>query len=210
MYHIVYIQQDILNYVEKNFNLDKFFTAYRMKYNSIRSGTKREAEMRWLLERLFNLEIFSNHPLTLPFIAYIIATVKYETKGTYLPRREYIKDPKEGLPAVFARKDIITRQQYYKRGYIPFRWKYNYAQFSKWLKIDLLNNPDQALDKDIAFKILVLGMYYGLFTSNCLADYITEKVIDFKSARRVIHYKPIQQVEDDAKFILSCLKKGYS
>jgi hypothetical protein len=51
------------------------------------------------------------------------------------------------------------------------------------MKIDLVNNPDLALDPNNAAFIIVYGMMNGEFTKKSLDKYITATSTDFVSAR---------------------------
>ncbi|WP_228557495.1 hypothetical protein, partial [Myxococcus sp. AB025B] len=55
------------------------------------------------------------------------------------------------------------------------------------LGIDLINNPDLALQPKYASEILVKGSINGWFTSKKLSDYINDKKKDYINARRVIN-----------------------
>lgn len=50
--------------------------------------------------------------------------------------------------------------------------KSNYVKFSKLLNMDLINNPNLALDPVISANILTIGCLKGSFTSRKLSDYI--------------------------------------
>lgn len=79
--------------------------------------------------------------------------------------------------------------RYAGRGLVQLTGLTNYKTFSKKLGIDLVGNPDLALQPEIAIKILVLGMEQGLFTGKKLSDYIGEMgtTAVFTSARRIIN-----------------------
>jgi hypothetical protein len=51
------------------------------------------------------------------------------------------------------------------------------------MKIDLVNNPDLALDHNNAAFIIVYGMMNGVFNKKSLDKYITATSTDFVSAR---------------------------
>lgn len=62
-------------------------------------------------------------------ISYVLATVRHETAGTYLPIAEYGKG--EGKP--YGNPDPLTGKIYYGRGYVQLTWKENYERFSRIL-----------------------------------------------------------------------------
>lgn len=55
------------------------------------------------------------------------------------------------------------------------------------MNVDLVNNPDLALNPQIAAEILVVGMEKGLFTGKKLSTYINNESNDFVNARRIIN-----------------------
>lgn len=115
--------------------------------------------------------------------AYILATVKHETAGTFRPIEEYGK----GKNRSYGKPDPETGETYYGRGYVQLTWKNNYYQFTRILGKDLVNEPDLALDPDIAYEIMIEGMTKGLFTGKRLSQYINVDNTDFISARRIIN-----------------------
>jgi putative chitinase len=137
------------------------------------------------------------------WIAYSLATVKYETDDTYLPIEEIGK----GRNYSYGNPDPITGQTYYGRGYVDeFRWKRKYQEFENHLKLPLVNSPDIALDPTIAYKILSLGMRQGLFTGKKLSDYIINNQCDYFNARKIInglnHASAIEQFANQFELIL--------
>ena len=114
-------------------------------------------------------------------IHYIIATVDHETNGTFLPIKEAYW-LSEGW-----RKRNLRYYPYYGRGYVQITWKANYKKFGKLLGIDLVSNPDLALEPENAMFILVYGFKHGTFTGKKLDDYINIHRTDFESARKIIN-----------------------
>ena len=115
-------------------------------------------------------------------IDYITATAMWETNHTCLPVKEAYW-LSEGW-----RKRHLRYYPYYGRGLVQLTWKENYEKFGKLLGIDLVNNPDLALDLEYAIKILVIGMRDGLFTGYKLSDFIEKyKPTDFIHAREIIN-----------------------
>ncbi|WP_336065625.1 glycoside hydrolase family 19 protein [Mesoflavibacter sp. CH_XMU1404-2] len=115
-------------------------------------------------------------------LAYILATAWHES---------WLKPIKE-IRAAQGTSLYNTQNQYwytgyYGRGFVQLTWQSNYQKMGNWLGIDLVNNPDLALQPDIAAKILVYGMINGSFTGKKLSDYITGSYNDFYNARRVVN-----------------------
>jgi hypothetical protein len=117
------------------------------------------------------------------WIAYVLATTFHETDKTMQPIREYGLG--RGQP--YGVPDPQTGQVYYGRGYVQLTHKVNYQTMGAKLGIDLVNNPDQALDPPVAAKIIYLGMTQGLFTSHKLADYFNATTSDWYNARRIVN-----------------------
>lgn len=115
--------------------------------------------------------------------AYILATVKHETAGTYRPIEEFGrgKGKKYGIP------DKQTGRIYYGRGYVQLTWKDNYKKLSPLVHVDLVSYPNFALEAKYAYDIMIEGMRRGLFTGRKLSDYFTEKTTDYYNARKIIN-----------------------
>jgi len=130
-------------------------------------------------------------------IQYVLATVQHETAGTFKPVREAFWLSEKW------RKKHLRYYPYYGRGLVQITWKSNYEKFSKLLSerfgsnIDLVKNPDLALDEKYAIFILVYGMKHGTFTGKKLSDYFGDHGSNFINARKIINGK------DKAKKIAS-------
>lgn len=114
-------------------------------------------------------------------IAYVLATVKWETAQTFKPVREAF-----WLGEAW-RKKHLRYYPYYGRGYVQITWKNNYEKYSRLLGVDLVNNPDLAMEPKIALFILVHGFKTGAFTGRKISDYINRGQTDFVNARRCIN-----------------------
>jgi predicted chitinase len=136
--------------------------------------------------------------------AYVFATARHESyhygrNPEWLPVREGWASTNQGaINAVTSlhKRGVISKNyalplanghSYYGRGFVQITWDYNYKSVGKRLGVDLYNNPDLALDRDIAAEILVVGMKEGLFTGKKLSNYFTESGTDNKNARRIIN-----------------------
>lgn len=122
--------------------------------------------------------------LSLPTqIAYVLATVQWETAHTYKPVEEAFFLG-SGQEAHLRTKPYFP---YYGRGYVQLTWKTNYQKYSEILNVSLVENPDLALQPEIALFVLVHGIKTGRFTGRKLADYVNVEKTDFVNARRVIN-----------------------
>lgn len=124
--------------------------------------------------------------------AYLLATAKHETADTMQPITEY------GGRKYFDKYDTGKLAKalgntpeadgdgfkYRGRGYVQITGRANYSKAGDWLKVDLLGNPDLALQPTIAAQILVRGCCNGWFTGKKLSDYLPG---DYINARRVVN-----------------------
>lgn len=132
------------------------------------------------------------------WLAYMLATAFHETGQTMQPIHERggteyffrMYDPKGQRPKVAA--DLGNTQsgdgvRFAGRGLVQLTGRRNYTTFSKLVGLDLVANPDAAMQDTIAVKIMFEGMQRGLFTGKKLADYFTPKSSDWVSARKIIN-----------------------
>lgn len=114
-------------------------------------------------------------------IAYILATAEWETNRTYEPVKEAY-----WLGETWRKKNL-RYYPYYGRGLVQITWEKNYQKFSNILNVDLVKNPDLALDFDIAKFILVYGFKHGLFTGKSINEFINKTEVDYLGARKCIN-----------------------
>lgn len=115
------------------------------------------------------------------WLAYIMATVYHETAATMQPIPEYGK----GRGREYGKPDD-RGHVYYGRGYVQLTWKRNYKLFDERYDIGLVDNPDLALQPNIAVKILFDGMINGLFTGKSLGEYFNA-ANDWVNARAIVN-----------------------
>lgn len=141
--------------------------------------------------------------------AYILATAYRESAGTMLPVREGLCATDQcSINAVTALLKKHNRPEsenyalpidgksYYGRGLVQITHKRNYARVGEvlgWGK-ELVENPDLALDRDKAIRILVEGAVQGLFSKDRktgeprkLSTYLNEKETNWVGARGIIN-----------------------
>lgn len=138
----------------------------------------------------------------LAWAAYALATAYKETAHTMQPVNEM------GGDAYFMRRYDITGQrpdiakqlgntvpgdgrEFHGRGYVQLTGRANYAKASAKLGVDLIGNPDRALDDDVAAKVMRRGMQEGWFTGKGFGAYLPgvgpATVGQFAQARRIIN-----------------------
>lgn len=149
-------------------------------------------------------------------IAYLLATAWHETAYTMLPIKEYgsyqylSKYDTGRLARILGNTPQADGdgQLYAGRGYVMITGKANYSKFSKILGIDLVNNPDLAMNPEIAAKILVIGCLRGSFTGRKLSDYIRNgSRLDFIRARAVVNgVDKSEAIANHAERFLECIQ----
>lgn len=105
-------------------------------------------------------------------LAYVLATVKWETAHTMQPIKE------RGSQAYLRSKKYYPWIGY---GLVQLTWKANYEKFGVHTK------PESALTWPVALDICFRGMIFGMFTGKKLSDYIKAGKVDYVGARRIIN-----------------------
>ncbi|MBV8808025.1 MAG: hypothetical protein JO033_05075 [Acidobacteriaceae bacterium] len=128
--------------------------------------------------------------------AYMLATVKHECADTWTPIAE------RGSPEYFRRYDADTVLghrlgntedgdgfRFRGRGYVQITGRANYGHLGQLLGMgdQLTENPDLALDPNVAYRIMSIAMRTGSFTGKKLGDFISQNSCDFMNARRIIN-----------------------
>ena len=153
----------------------------------------------------------------LRWAAYMLATVKLETAHTFTPIAEYgCNDANTPVctPVTLKNGQVVSRSYgnpvpcpnlslkpplpcpngkqthtYYGRGYVQITHKNNYKNLSQKIGLgdQLVHAPERALDPEVAYSIMSVGMRQGLFTGEKLSDYINNALCDYKNARKIIN-----------------------
>jgi len=118
-----------------------------------------------------------------PETAYIFATIFWETARAMQP----VKEIGEGRGRAYGTPDPVTKKAYFGRGLVQLTWKENYIKFAKVCEVDLVNDPDLALQLPIALKVVFEGMTGGMFTGKKLDDYLAGSRPDYVGARRTVN-----------------------
>lgn len=152
------------------------------------------------------------------WLAYILATAHHETGRTMQPVREtFAKTDDEAikildralakgkLPWVkippYWRRDTQGKT-WLGRGLVQLTHKANYQKMSGFTGIDLVANPDLAMDLRTSVNILFHGMINGSFTGRKLADYFVGTRQEWPGARRIIN-------GEDKKQLVASYGTGY-
>lgn len=136
-------------------------------------------------------------------LADILATTKWETGHKMIPVYEagsktYFNkyEPGTSIGKSLGNTKKGDGYKYRGRGLVQLTGRRNYTFWADRLNIDLVNNPDLALELDVAVRILVEGMMLGVFTGKGLSVYIDavdedddEDLKEYIEARRVVNGK---------------------
>jgi len=161
-----------------NIDKDKFLFMYEQQYFKTLLDAPKKGLLT-LLDFIIKDEDINN----IQHIAYMLATTFHETAGTWQPIAEYGKG--KGRP--YSVCDEATGEVYYGRGYVQLTWKDNYNTMGKILDVDLVNRPDKAMEPQIAYDIMSVGMRKGMFTGVSLKKFINESGCDYIKARKIIN-----------------------
>lgn len=155
----------------------KFFASYRATFGPL---TQSQVDA---IETLLSAIEADTHITDIRHAAYMLATAMHETAKTWRPIAEYGR----GKGYKYGKADAVTGKVFYGRGFVQLTHKGNYRAMGDIFNIDLVNNPELALNPDIAYKIMSYGMRHGVFTGVGLSRYIHGDVCDYVSARKIIN-----------------------
>lgn len=115
--------------------------------------------------------------------AYVLATALWETNRTMQPVEEayYLGSRAE------AYRKRLRYYPWHGRGFVQLTWESNYIRAGQELGVDLISDPDRAMEPAIAAEALVIGSRDGWFTGKRLRDYIHGERVDYREARRIIN-----------------------
>lgn len=111
----------------------------------------------------FIVEQCSAYGMNYPQCAYSLATVYHEcgyvTNGAMYRSMQPVKE--RGSDLYLRGKKYFP---YIGYGYVQLTWKENYQRVGKLIGVDLISNPELALEPKIAAEIMCQGMLHGWFT----------------------------------------------
>lgn len=115
-------------------------------------------------------------------LSYILATAWHESKLMLVKEKRAAAGTR-----LYDIQEKYWPSGYYGRGYVQLTHDYNYKSMGIRLGIDLINNPDLALDKRYAADILVVGMMEGFSGGRKLIEFINNTTVDYYAARKVVN-----------------------
>ena len=154
-------------------------------------------ELKQQTEDLVNRECKKQGVTDKRQIAYIFATIAWETNHTMQPVREAY-----WCSEAWRRKHL-RYYPFYGRGLVQLTWRANYEKFGTLLGVDLVTHPDLALYPAYAAFIAVYGMKHGSFSGKNLDIYFNKSNEDWVGARHIINGK------DKAHTIASMAREIY-
>lgn len=117
-------------------------------------------------------------------VANFLAQVGHESAWTYYPVPER-EDKTRGK--IWQIQSKYWGTGFYGRGYIQITHKSNYQKLSGYVGLDLVKNPNLALQPEVSYTIAAKGMQLGLFTGKKLSDYINGNKCDYLNCRRIVN-----------------------
>jgi len=138
------------------------------------------------------------------WVAHVLAEVYHETGGGMVPVKETVyrpsKDRNPSDATVIARLDRAWargqlpwvkkpywRSGWFGRGQIQLTHEDNYIKGGALVGVDLVSNPDRALELQVSAEIAAEGCRVGLFTGKSLSDYDGPEGYDHYNARAIVN-----------------------
>jgi Chitinase class I len=136
------------------------------------------------------------------WLAYMLATAFHETARTMQAVRETKASSDDKAiqildKAFYAGKLKWVKKPYWNkgadgkswlgRGLVQLTHKANYETLGHAIGMDLVADPNRAMDLDVAVRVMFAGMTKGLFTGKKLADFLIGSKTDWKGARKIIN-----------------------
>jgi hypothetical protein len=117
------------------------------------------------------------------WLAYYLATAKWETVGTMLPVKEAFWLSEDW------RRENLRYYPYYGRGLVQLTWLQNYQRESQPDRtgVDIASNPDRALEPPIAADIMFVGMEHGDFGGGGMSKWFNDDTEDPVGARHLVN-----------------------
>ncbi len=132
------------------------------------------------------------------WLAYILGTAHHEVDRKMQPIKEYggkayfkrmydIEGDRPRVARVLGNTQPGDGVRFHGRGFVQITGRKNYEDWAVRLNVNLIDNPDLALDIDVATRIIFGGMMDGTFTGKKLSHYFTGEKEDWRNARRIVN-----------------------
>lgn len=198
-------------------NRDFFFDQTR---KSLFNGSLRQSQLDGIIAILDKWEAESPKDDD-RWLAYMLGTTHHETGRTMQPVRETFAATDDDAikrleKAWLAGKLPWVKTPYWRRdaegkswlgrGFVQLTHRTNYQRLGAAIHVDLITDPDRAMDLDTAVSVLFVGMRNGLFTSAKLADFFNMSKETWVQARKIINgLESANRVESYAKTYYSAI-----
>src|ERR1035437_2769283 len=215
---------------EMQFNREIFLAQYEASFESLSTDQRAGLDtVLGLIETDPALTLDANFT-HLRWAAYMLATIRLETGEAYEPIPENWDLNYHDVCSIRCDRGPYTatsQQDYFNfwysgvngngdyasgdgylyrgRGYVQITGRGNYAALGTDLGIDLIDNPDWALDPATAYQIISYGMRTGAFTGVGLDDYITDTATDYFNARQIVNGTNKAQSVADAAMLFEAI-----
>lgn len=140
--------------------------------------------------------------------AYILATAWHESRlGVFM--RELGDTSKYEGRLDLGNTEDGDGVKFDGKGYVHITGRGNYAKFSKILGVDLVADPELAMEMTNAANICVYGMLYGIFTGRRLSMYFSEEAEAPLTARTIVNgfvFKQAKSIEQDYFIIMDAIR----
>lgn len=205
-------------------NREKFYTTIRPKFGKL---TQSQVDGMNAILATWDKSVFGD----LRWLAYMFGTAYRETAFTMQPIKEFggyeyferNYGPNGRRPETARRMGNTNTgdgAKYCGRGFVQLTWKINYHNAGLLIGVDLVANPDLAMDCENAAKIMFAGMTEASiifedftdttgfsFTGKTLEDYFNGSTEDWINARRIINGTDhAYMIAEDAKDFHSALE----
>lgn len=188
-------------------NRDSFFKCFRTYHKSARGKSLVQSQVDGLN---FLLAAIEGSPLLLPQVAYVLATTAHESAWTFKPIVE--RGARSYFNKYEGRKTLGNTEKgdgykFRGRGFPQLTGRKNYTLFSKLLFVDLVADPDRALEPEISYRIMREGMMRGLFTGARLGAFVNARQTDYVNARTTVNgLDQAKHIAGIAQNIEKCLR----
>lgn len=176
------------------FDNAKFLDGYKQRFGALTQDLA--AAIEFLLAKIEADTRYSENPVDRFKLSYCLATFKWETAHTLLPIDEHGGDayfnkrygPGTSAGTMLGNTQAGDGARFHGRGFVQLTGRANYQRAGKFLKVDLLANPDRAKEPALAYEIAMEGMNKGWFTGAKLARYFRPGTLpDYERARAIIN-----------------------
>lgn len=163
-------------------------------FEALGTPLSKAALRAWPLHDLLQAIEADENCTDIAIAAYLLATAKHETAGCFEPccergARSYFDkyEPGTKLGGILGNTEPGDGYRYRGRGYVQITGRENYARLGRVLGVDLIADPERALEPALAYPIMSLGMMRGLFTGLRLGAFINDEKTDYVNARRTVN-----------------------